>query len=226
MSHATLSLTSNLGTGAAVLVADLGVLIPSAGGSETFSLTNDIEAVRTSADVRALTTDGAYPGAPDPSAHTLILKDANGNIVPPDEIDFFLAPPSTAETTLVVRSYVGGVTANDVVYQTSPDTVDRADASAVATSAAVIGMVDTLDEPSVGKCLVRFNGDLAGFTGLVAGEIYLLSTTPGGIVGETDTGNVNYPDTTPGSGEVTREVGVAVNSTTLFVDTQRDFEQN
>lgn len=221
----SLTLRTNAGTASDVTVPDLGVVVPSGGGTETFTRAADIQAIRVSDDVRDLTNDGAFPGGADPSDHTLILVDANGNDVPPDEVDFFLLGTGTSGSDLQVRSYLPGVSARDVVYVTGTGAVERADASAVASSATVIGMVEALDSPSVGKCLVRFNGDLDGFAGLTPGEIYILSTNPGGIVGETDTGNVNYPDTTPGSGHTLREVGVAVSSTILFVDTQRDFEQ-
>jgi hypothetical protein len=122
----------------------------------------------------------------------------------------------------VVRPYTAGVAVLDTVYQKPDGTVDKAAANAVATSATLQGIVERLDFPSAGQCLVRWAGDLGGFAGLVPGDIYVLATNPGGIVGETDTLNPNYPNDTV-SGHVMREVGYAASPTVLFVGTNRDY---
>ena len=126
----------------------------------------------------------------------------------------------------LVRPYTGGVLLRDAVYQKSDGTVDRADASAVGTSEAFLGFVTAIDSPSPGFATIRFHGDLDGFSGFTVGETYLLSTSPGQVVGLTDTINPNYPDTTPGSGHVIREVGHAASTTKLFVEASRDFEES
>jgi len=155
------------------------------------------------------------PGPPLPAGWTIQANGTGG---------FIIGPPS-ATGTVLTRPYTLGVIAHDVVYQKADGSVDKADASTVATGIP-IGFVEVMDSPVVGKCVVRFAGDLAGFAGLLPGKIYILSTAPGVIVEETDTGNVNYPDTTPGSGNVIAEVGIAGSATTMFVGTVgRDFEE-
>lgn len=124
-----------------------------------------------------------------------------------------------SSTTLLTRPYVPGVLVNDVVYQTALGSVDKASATA-AVLAKVLGVVTALDVPAVGMAQILVLGDQAGFLGLVPGEVYILSQAPGGIVGESDTLNPDYPDTTPGSGEVLIEVGIAGSATTLFVRVQ------
>jgi len=126
----------------------------------------------------------------------------------------------------LVRTYTGGVLLRDAVYQKSDGTVDRADASSVATAEAFLGFVTAVDFPGVGQVTIRFHGDLSGFAGLVVGETYILSTSPGQVVGITDTINPNYPSQTPGSGHVMREVGHAGATNTLFCEASRDFEEN
>jgi hypothetical protein len=138
---------------------------------------------------------------------------------------FIVATPSGAGSSTLVRTFTAGVLLRDVVYQKSDGTVDRADASAIATGIPV-GVVEAINTPTAGECLVKFAGDVGGFAGLIAGRIYILSTSPGLLVEETDTGNVNYPDLTLGSGHVIAEIGIAGSATTLFVGTVgRDFEQ-
>ena len=152
-------------------------------------------------------------------------------LVPPllaaDDVQEAIDALKTAGSTgggALIRPYTAGVVVRSVVYQKTDGTVDRADASAVSTGIPV-GLVEAMDVPAIGMCVVRFAGDLGGFVGLVTGSIYLLSTAPGGIVEETDVGNINYPDVTPGSGNVIAEVGIAGSATTLFVGTIRDFEE-
>lgn len=220
---ATLIIRSNLDTVASTLIPDLGILIGPAGGSETFTDPVNITDIQGSRDLRTLCTDGIWLGGAEVSDDTLILNDGTRDI-PPDEVDDFLSPASSAETTTYVRDYAAGVAVRDVVYQRADGKVDQADASAVSTGIPV-GFVQALDDPSVGKCVVRFAGDLDGFSGLTPGKIYILSTSPGQIVEETDTGNVNYPDTTANSGHTIAEVGIAGSATKLFVGTIRDFEE-
>ena len=126
----------------------------------------------------------------------------------------------------LVRIYTGGVAVRDAVYQKGDGTADKADASAVATAEAFLGFVSAIDSPGAGQCEIRFHGDLTGFAGLTPGETYILSTSPGQVVGLGDTINPNYPDATPGSGHVVREVGSAGAANRLFVETGHDFEEN
>jgi len=125
----------------------------------------------------------------------------------------------------IVRVYTIGVNVGDGVYQKSDGTVDLSDASSVATSEAFLGFVRLKDAPLAGQVTITFHGDLGAFSGLVTGSSYILASSPGLVVGISDTGNPNYPDTTPGSGHVMREVGHAATATTLFVEASRDFEE-
>jgi len=133
---------------------------------------------------------------------------------------------SVASGVILVRDYVAGVVVRDVVYKNGvANEVDRADASAPATGDPE-GVVRALDSPIVGQCLVATEGiDVPGFAGLVIGEDYILSTTPGGIVGVTDTGNGAYPAyLTPGSGEVLAPVGKAADATILRANATRGIQ--
>jgi hypothetical protein len=124
----------------------------------------------------------------------------------------------------LVRALQPGVVVGDVVYQRADGSVDKAASSSFATAPA-IGIVETINNPTPGFGTVRFSGDMGGFTGLVAGDIYIMSASPGLFVREVDTGNVIYPDTSPGSGHIIQEVGIAKSSTELYVGTNRDYIQ-
>lgn len=141
-------------------------------------------------------------------------------------LDILIAAGGGGGAADLVRPYTAGVVVRDAVYQKSDGKVDKADASAVATSEAFLGFVTAIDSPGLGQATIRYHGDLVGFAGLTVGETYLLSTSSGQVVGLTDTINPNYPDTTPGSGHVIREVGHAGAVNTLFVEGSRDFEEN
>jgi hypothetical protein len=123
----------------------------------------------------------------------------------------------------IYRPYAAGVVVGSAVYQRTDGVADRTNAGAVSTSDPFLGFVMALDTPSVGTAQIRTRGDLGGFSGLSVGEIYILSTTLGGIVSENDTLNPNYPDVTPGSGDVMREVGSPSSATNLFIEGSRDF---
>jgi hypothetical protein len=126
----------------------------------------------------------------------------------------------------LIRSFAGGVLVNDVVFQTPiAGQVDRATAAAAATGNP-LGIVRALNSPLAGQCIVvPVAGDLSGFTdvdaaALVIGSRYILSTSPGLIVEESDTVNAAYPAyLTPGSGEVLASVGVASTTGSLAANT-------
>jgi hypothetical protein len=127
--------------------------------------------------------------------------------------------------TDLLRSYAGTVVLGDALYTKLDGDVARADSSALSTSEKFLGFASVVDFPGAGDCSVRFHGDLTEFTGLTTGKLYLLSTDPGKIVRAEDTGNMYYPDQTPGSGHIIREVGHAASATTLFIEASRDFEE-
>jgi hypothetical protein len=131
--------------------------------------------------------------------------------------------PVATPVVEVVRNYTVGVGVLDLVYQKSDGTVDKVDITDVSRAVPVVGFVSALDSPVPGQCLVRSAGDLTGFTGLVPGKLYIASKVLGGIVADDDVGNPNYPGPI-GSGNVSREVGAAVTSTTLFIGVIRDFD--
>lgn len=67
----------------------------------------------------------------------------------------------------------------DVVYFSSNDTVDKADAS-ITAKARPVGVVES--KPTTTTCKVVQIGVVAGYAGLTAGgSVWLSPTTPGGI---------------------------------------------
>jgi len=122
---------------------------------------------------------------------------------------------ATGGAGALTRDYTGSVALRDVVYETGvADQVDRADASAAGTG-RVLGVVSLMDTPGAGQCQVVQAGDIAGYTGLTPGAHYILAAAPGALV--PDSGGANFPDTTPGSGEVFSPVGIAKSTTELAV---------
>ena len=129
--------------------------------------------------------------------------------------------PNFHKKDAVIRTYTAGVLVSDFVYQKSDGTVDKADATSIATIPA-IGTVIQIDMPVAGQCVIQYDGDFNGFSGLTAGKIYLVSKSPGGIVAEDDVLNPNYPDDVF---NIQQEVGIASSATNLFVAANRDFEE-
>jgi len=70
------------------------------------------------------------------------------------------------------------VAVNDAVYISGNMTVDKADANGSGTYPA-IGFVKS--KPTTTQAIVQFDGELGGFSSLVAGTQYYLANTPGGI---------------------------------------------
>lgn len=104
------------------------------------------------------------------------------------------------------------VAINDAVFLSAADTVDQA-ASNIVTDRPCVGVV--IAKPTATTCEIQYAGELGGFAGLVPGDTYYLSTTPGILT--------NVPPSTPG--EIVQEVGFARNATTLVVLIERDFTQ-
>lgn len=116
-----------------------------------------------------------------------------------------------------VATYEAGVLLNDPVYITATGTVDRADASSVATMPAR-GVVSSMDDPAPGQCVVTVQGPVSTFAGLTPGADYVMSTTPGLILPE-GSGDAAFP-TDPD--EVLQPIGQALNATTLLVDCEEE----
>jgi hypothetical protein len=98
---------------------------------------------------------------------------------------------------------------NDIVYISAADTVDKADASAAATSPAVGFVIQLLGG---GQCVVITGGEVAGFLGLVAGSTYFLATSVGAISTSAPTG----------ANQIFQKIGVAKNATTLVAMIERE----
>jgi hypothetical protein len=111
----TLIIRSNLATVADVLIPDLGILIPFGGGQETFIDGENISAAGESNDLNALTTDNAYPGAPDPSPDSLILSDGTSDVTYADLQASTGAAPMVGATPTVggIQGLVPGSTAGN-----------------------------------------------------------------------------------------------------------------
>ena len=123
----------------------------------------------------------------------------------------------------VVRSYTGPIAVRDAVYQRTDGDVSQADATSETTSLTYLGLVSAVDVPSPGEATITLTADLGGFAGLTVGSVYILSTSPGQLVRVEDTGNGNYPDTTPGSQHVLRRAGFAASANTMFVESAPEF---
>jgi len=182
---------------------------------------------------RVVAVEAAVGGTSDVMRKSVYDVDDNGKVEVSETIDDggggfktwadIVALVAAATAGFVTRPYAAGVLVRDAVYQRADGKVAKTNASSVATVEAFTGVVAALDVPSVGLASVQYEGDLGGFVGLVPGETYILSTTPGVVVALSDTGNPIYP-TAPGS--VIRETGHAGSSTTMFIKTSHDFEEN
>jgi len=152
-------------------------------------------------------------GIGDPDGLTLLV-----NMDVRDEISIVVSAGD------IVRAYAPGVLLNDAVFQGSSGAVERANATSLSTSPA-IGFVVALDSPTIGQALIRRSGDVPGLSGLIAGKEYILASSDGKIVSADDTLNPDYPDTTPGSGHMMQEVGIAGSSTVLLAGPNRDYQE-
>ncbi|MCC6752054.1 MAG: hypothetical protein IT371_30660 [Deltaproteobacteria bacterium] len=129
-------------------------------------------------------------------------------------LDWVLISGAAAGSTVVTRPYSGLLSVGDAVYQDGAGNVQRASASAYSTG-RVVGLVLAVDTPVVGQAQVVLIGTLTGFVGLTPGAAYILGTTAGSIVAETDTVNPAYPSA---PGNVVQVVGIAASATDLSVD--------
>lgn len=106
-----------------------------------------------------------------------------------------------------------GIAVRDAVYLSSDDTVAKADADD-ETKQPLIGFV--VSKPTSTSCIVKYSGELGGFTGLTIGVNQYLSETPGEITTTAPTA----------SGSIVQKVGFARNSTTLVIFVDRDYIVN
>lgn len=99
---------------------------------------------------------------------------------------------------------------NDAVYISSDSQVSRAIANSKYSS-IVFGFIKSKQTST--KCTLTNQGLLSGFTGLIAGRNYFLSSAnPGQIT-------INPPT---GTGNFLTRVGIAYNTTTLFIEIDRN----
>lgn len=117
-----------------------------------------------------------------------------------DRLDVFTAAAPTVST----YACPGTVAVRDIVYVSAASTVDKADASGIATM-PVLGIV--LSKPTAITAVVQLgNGEVVGYGGLTPGAVYYADPTiPGGI---TATAPVAV-------GEVVQKIGIATSAAVL-----------
>jgi len=121
----------------------------------------------------------------------------------------------------IVRDYAPGLSLLDPVYQRADGLVDKANATSLTTGRS-LGLVTAIDNPNVGEVTITYLGDVGGFSGYTPGEMIMLGTSPATFVAETDTGNLNYPNS---PGNIIHELGTIGPNDTLFVNTTRDYHE-
>lgn len=105
------------------------------------------------------------------------------------------------------------VAVGDVVYLASPDMIGKADADDIGKQ-PLIGVVQS--KASLTDAVVLYSGELSGFTGLLPGSTYYLSTVPG-----------QFTTVAPSdSDSIVQKIGFAKNSTTLVVLIDREYVVN
>lgn len=104
-----------------------------------------------------------------------------------------------------------GVAVLDFVYISGANTVDRANATSIATAPA-IGIV--LAKPTgITAQVMLGSGEITGFVGLVPGSLYFLDTVDGSI-------SIAAP---AAAGNIVQRLGRAINATTLVVQMTQEF---
>ncbi len=108
-------------------------------------------------------TELSQPGGPLPVGYSLQTDGLGG---------YFLGPQMHG---CCLRDYVEGVEVLDAVTQVSSGKVRKAKRG----DDTFTGLVELMDFPVKGKCVVRFSGDLQGFSDLEPGVNYFLDSKPG-----------------------------------------------
>lgn len=135
-----ITIKSNIATVLGVTVRDLGIIIPPAGGSDTFTEDIDLDAIRLSQNLRDLCTDDFF-GA---GSSTLIVNDGTNDIDQADVIEFLdtsnvsIKPEIQATDPTVNDDGTRGFSENSLWTNTTTDEsficVDPAAGAAIWTS--------------------------------------------------------------------------------------------
>lgn len=178
---ATLIIKSNASTVSDVLIPDVGVLIPSGGGTETFTENDEIFELQESIDLRDFLTDDAF-GA---GSSTLILNDGVTDIDQADALNFLdtLLLPENDQDFGVVKNNADGEVDNTITMDGTasitglPLPVNPSDA---ASKEYVDANVQGLDPKESVRALSDTNVALTGTTtidgvSLSAGDRVLLT---------------------------------------------------
>jgi hypothetical protein len=105
------------------------------------------------------------------------------------------------------------VAPGDVVYVTSADNIDVADANDLAKQ-PLIGIVRS--KPGATTAIVQYYGEMSGvLLGLTAGDTLFLSETPGAPTSVAPSA----------SGSIVQKVGFVKNATTVVIMVDRDFTE-
>jgi hypothetical protein len=129
----------------------------------------------------------------------VLALDDDGNLtaLTPDEFE------QQSDVEMTLGATLPGLL--DAVYLSASGTVDKA--TSYEDESPCIGFISAL--LPLNKCLMRREGELDGFLGLVPGDAYYLdASTPGAIT--------NAPDQT-NSGKVMQRVGLAITTSKLLV---------
>jgi hypothetical protein len=179
------------------------------GIGQKLSLTNagHIGIGESSSDPSTVANEGAlYTKDAGGNTHLFFRTDSSGTV-------YQITPPSGGSSTSVdsvtVFTCPVGAAVGDAVALSAADTVILADADN-ASARPAIGIVASKPTPTT--CVLRYAGELGGFTGLTPGATYYLSTTPGAIQTPTPTG----------AGVLSQVIGDARNTTTLVIDIERN----
>lgn len=121
--------------------------------------------------------------------------------------------PGAPGGTIDVDSFVPGLAVGDCAYIDSSGAADKACATDPAKIPA-IGIVAAIDAPNPGQCQITTDGVVTSVAGpLVPSKEYVVSTVPGRLVNQEDTGNPDYPQ----GGDFLQKVGLGLTATQFFV---------
>jgi hypothetical protein len=118
-----------------------------------------------------------------------------------------------AQNTVSANVYTcpSGAAINQLVYINGADSVDLADNTSAGSAFPAIGFIAA--KPTSTTCIVTWVGELGGFTGLVPGTVYFL----GNSGAYTTAGSLPSP-------AVNQRVGVARNTTTMYLGFSHDYD--